>query len=84
MLRPPRHCERSEAIQNPSVEKVWIRSARKDALGVRYDEGTHVLSHDDTRVKSSFTIAVDQMFTASLQQPFTTTCDRPVKTPAFA
>ncbi|MHB0772630.1 hypothetical protein [Bradyrhizobium sp. 5.13L] len=25
---PPRHCERSEAIQNPSAERLWIASLR--------------------------------------------------------
>ncbi|TYL80118.1 hypothetical protein FXB38_24405 [Bradyrhizobium cytisi] len=27
-LSPPRHCERSEAIQNLSAETVWIASRR--------------------------------------------------------
>ncbi|MET4168927.1 hypothetical protein ABIB99_000001 [Bradyrhizobium sp. LA6.1] len=27
-LSPHRHCERSEAIQNPSAERLWIASLR--------------------------------------------------------
>jgi hypothetical protein len=27
-LLPRRHCERSEAIQNPSAESLWIASLR--------------------------------------------------------